>query len=380
MPPAPTRCLLAVDVDDDLAFEDVERLVGFGMPMQRGGLALRHHVFEQEEGAVRVRRRELPGVQPAAEERPPVAFACCPDDRNWSRSWCRLPSSRPVWDSGPMVNYGTMMGMSIPYEMEGRIGQKRRTRDALIAAARELVANGETPTVEAAAEAASISRTTAYRYFPNRRALLVAAHPETGPSSLLPEDAPDDAATRLDLVIDAFTPLTARERGATAHDAATLARSRSRAACAAATPAGSRASNGSRKRSRRSATRCPTTESTASTLAIRSATGIEAFVWLTDVAGLSRHDARRAHALVGSRVTASEDSVARLFPELLGDIVEHLVEGVGELLLDGRRRVRFGRLGQPEPVTQLADVRRVSRSLLDEREVGSGHCSGSTTH
>ena len=98
-----------------------------------------------------------------------------------------------------------MMGMSIPYELNGRIDQKRRTRDALIAAARELVASGDTPTVEAAAEAASISRTTAYRYFPSQRALLVAAHPETGATSLLPDDAPDDVATRLDLVIDAFT-------------------------------------------------------------------------------------------------------------------------------------------------------------------------------
>ena len=101
--------------------------------------------------------------------------------------------------------YGTILDVSIPYELNGRIDQKRRTRDALIAAARDLVANGETPTVEAAAEAASISRTTAYRYFPNQHALLVAAHPETGLVSLLPEDAPDDAATRLDLVIDAFT-------------------------------------------------------------------------------------------------------------------------------------------------------------------------------
>ena len=97
-----------------------------------------------------------------------------------------------------------MMVMSIPYELNGRVAQKRRTRDAVIAAAHELVASGIMPTVEAAAEAASISRTTAYRYFPSQRALLVAAHPETGATSLLPEDAPDDVATRLDLVIDAF--------------------------------------------------------------------------------------------------------------------------------------------------------------------------------
>src|SRR3982074_3412556 len=97
------------------------------------------------------------------------------------------------------------MMMSIPYELNGRVDQKRRTRDALIAAARDLVADGRTPPGEAAAEAASISRTTAYRYFPNQRALLVAAHPETGASSMLPDDAPDDVETRLDLVVDAFT-------------------------------------------------------------------------------------------------------------------------------------------------------------------------------
>src|SRR6476646_5052121 len=95
--------------------------------------------------------------------------------------------------------------MSTPYERDGRTAQKRRTRDALAAAAREIVAGGETPTVEAAAAAAGISRATAYRYFPNRHALLVAAHPEAGAASLLPEHAPDDVATRLDLVIDAFT-------------------------------------------------------------------------------------------------------------------------------------------------------------------------------
>ena len=95
-----------------------------------------------------------------------------------------------------------------PVRADGRVDQKRRTRDALIAAARDLVANGATPTVEGAAEAASISRTTAYRYFSNQRALLVAAHPETAATSLLPDDAPDDAATRLDLVIDAFTRST----------------------------------------------------------------------------------------------------------------------------------------------------------------------------
>ena len=99
------------------------------------------------------------------------------------------------------------MRMSIPYELSGRTGQKRRTRDALVAAARELVASGATPTVEAAAESASISRTTAYRYFPNQRSLLVAAHPETAASSLLPDNAPGDVAARLDIVVGTFTQM-----------------------------------------------------------------------------------------------------------------------------------------------------------------------------
>ncbi|HSR82574.1 MAG TPA: TetR family transcriptional regulator [Streptosporangiaceae bacterium] len=58
--------------------------------------------------------------------------------------------------------------MSTPYETSGRSAQKARTRDALVAAARDLVtAGGVTPTVEAVAAAASVSRSTAYRYFPS---------------------------------------------------------------------------------------------------------------------------------------------------------------------------------------------------------------------
>jgi AcrR family transcriptional regulator len=68
--------------------------------------------------------------------------------------------------------------MSTRYEESGRTRQKQRTRNELIASARELIARGgAAPTVEQAAAAAAISRTTAYRYFPSQRALLAAAHP-----------------------------------------------------------------------------------------------------------------------------------------------------------------------------------------------------------
>ena len=53
------------------------------------------------------------------------------------------------------------------------MNQKRRTRAALVAAARELLEQGVTPTVAQAAEAALVSRTTAYRYFPTQESLLL---------------------------------------------------------------------------------------------------------------------------------------------------------------------------------------------------------------
>src|SRR5687768_16380046 len=104
-----------------------------------------------------------------------------------------------------------MTAMSTAYEEAGRTAQKQRTRAALLTAARALVANGVAPTVEEAAEAADISRTTAYRYFPNQAALLAAAHPETAQKSMLPPNAPaDDVEARLDLVIKDFTRLLMR--------------------------------------------------------------------------------------------------------------------------------------------------------------------------
>lgn len=49
--------------------------------------------------------------------------------------------------------------------MAERRAQKQRTRGALLAATRALLARGEAVTVQAAAEEANISKATAYRYF-----------------------------------------------------------------------------------------------------------------------------------------------------------------------------------------------------------------------
>src|SRR6476661_7197526 len=97
-------------------------------------------------------------------------------------------------------HYSPMMNMSSPYERTGRTNQKARTRAAMLAATRELLAEGATVTVEKAAERAAISRTTAYRYFPNQQALLLASYPGLEAQSLLGADAPSDAPARLELV------------------------------------------------------------------------------------------------------------------------------------------------------------------------------------
>ncbi|WP_284748937.1 TetR/AcrR family transcriptional regulator [Amycolatopsis sp. RTGN1] len=54
----------------------------------------------------------------------------------------------------------------------GRVNQKRRTRNAILAAATELVRDGRTVTMPEVAKAAEVSEATAYRYFPDLASLL----------------------------------------------------------------------------------------------------------------------------------------------------------------------------------------------------------------
>jgi AcrR family transcriptional regulator len=92
------------------------------------------------------------------------------------------------------------MERTVPYEKTGRVGQKSRTRAALISATRELLAAGIKPTMEGAADAAAVSRTTAYRYFPSLRDLLAATYPHIEETSLLGEDPSQDPVSRLEAV------------------------------------------------------------------------------------------------------------------------------------------------------------------------------------
>jgi hypothetical protein len=77
----------------------------------------------------------------------------------------------------------------------------------MVQAARTLLAEGTTPTVEAAAAYAGVSRATAFRYFTNQRELLVATHPVLDMASLLPQDAPADPTDRVMLVAEAIVNL-----------------------------------------------------------------------------------------------------------------------------------------------------------------------------
>jgi AcrR family transcriptional regulator len=202
----------------------------------------------------------------------------------------------PLWDVSSFMGlayhdgqYGTVNLVAIPYEQTGRRSQKSRTRAALVAAARELLAAGQTPTVEAAAAAAAVSRTTAYRYFPNQRSLIVAAHPEIDRNSLLPDDPPDDPEERLALVAGATIRIVLDWE-------AQLRASLRLSLEPGADPTGPVLRQGrvigwlEEALSPLSRTH-PHVDRRRLAVAIRAATGIEAFVWMVDVAGLSRDEA-----------------------------------------------------------------------------------------
>lgn len=183
-----------------------------------------------------------------------------------------------------------MMGVTVPYELTGRTRQKGRTREALIAATRGLLSRGVTPTMEAAADAASVSRSTAYRYFPTLRAMLVAAYPHIEARSLLGPAPPSDAVARLELVaadqtrriltyepeMRAVLRLSLESDPAVRLDLPMNRGLRIGWIDDALAPLRGRLATAEHRRL---------------ILGIGATLGIEAFVWLTDVAALSREDA-----------------------------------------------------------------------------------------
>jgi len=176
-----------------------------------------------------------------------------------------------------------MNAMSTGYVESGRSRQKQRTRDQLIATARELIVSGDTPRIEDVAEASGISRTTAYRYFASQSELLAAAYPETSQTSALPNPPPEAVADRVATVAD-FVITRVRESevqqramlqlslGPASHE---LPLRQGRAIAwfveALAPMVGALSDEGVRQLA----------------LALRAACGIETRVWLSDVARLT---------------------------------------------------------------------------------------------
>jgi AcrR family transcriptional regulator len=179
------------------------------------------------------------------------------------------------------------MVMSMAYEETGRARQKQRTRKALVAAARELVAlGGRPPTVGEAAEAASVSRTTAYRYFPTQKSLLLAAHPEVDAASMLPEDVGDDPEDRVAAAVRGFMAMVV--------DTEPQQRTMLRLSLEADTESRQlplrqgRAIGWFSEALEPMADRIGQEGVRRLAIAVRAVSGIESLVWLTDIAGLTR--------------------------------------------------------------------------------------------
>ena len=97
----------------------------------------------------------------------------------------------------------------------GHANQRRRTRKDLLQAAQSLMRQGRQPSLEEIAEAALVSRATAYRYFPSAEALLHEASLDVavpGPEELFgaaAPPAPADPVARLARVDGALNDMIA---------------------------------------------------------------------------------------------------------------------------------------------------------------------------
>ena len=98
-----------------------------------------------------------------------------------------------------------------------RANQRLRTRKDLLDAANRLLRGGGKPTFEEIAEAAMVSRATAYRYFPGLEALLLEAGLDVTmptPEAFFGEDRATDPLQRLERLDAALFPMIAENEAA----------------------------------------------------------------------------------------------------------------------------------------------------------------------
>jgi AcrR family transcriptional regulator len=105
--------------------------------------------------------------------------------------------------------------MSDPSLTDPRANQKARTRASIVEAAGKLIGAGKAPSVAEAAEAAKVSRATAYRYFPTPEALhmeVAGITPAFEPVEQLVQALEgEDAPARLAAFTEAFNRVTFAE-------------------------------------------------------------------------------------------------------------------------------------------------------------------------
>jgi len=98
------------------------------------------------------------------------------------------------------------MDVSEQNEQPTERGPKARTRKLMLETAIGLMQRGQTPSVSAVAEAAEVSRATAYRYFPSQAALVHAVVDEALGPILSWQSDDTDPQTRVDNLITSSMP------------------------------------------------------------------------------------------------------------------------------------------------------------------------------
>jgi len=91
----------------------------------------------------------------------------------------------------------------------GRAAQRRRTRKAIVQAAMNLIARGQTPSIADVAQAADVSKRTIYMHFPTLDQLLIdatlgALSAATVENAIAPSDSGDDVEARVDALVRAL--------------------------------------------------------------------------------------------------------------------------------------------------------------------------------